>query len=298
MRLLTFHSDDRGTRPGALVGDVVVDLVALGEGAGEALPGDVLDYLADPAALELARRLVAAGSSAPRVALPLADVTLRVPFRPGKIVGVGLNYTEHVEESSRTLDTDKELPSRPVLFSKPATAVIGSGEPILHNGDMTSQLDWEVELAVVIGTRAFRVSEGEALDHVVGYTITNDVSARDQRRGGQWFYSKGQDSYAPLGPWVVTADEIADPQALDLSLRVNGELKQKSNTSYMLFPIRRLIADITAGMTLEPGDVIATGSPSGVGAAQNPPQFLRPGDVVDLDIEGIGRLTNPVADAR
>jgi 2-keto-4-pentenoate hydratase/2-oxohepta-3-ene-1,7-dioic acid hydratase in catechol pathway len=291
MRLLTFHTADRGTRPGALVGDTVVDLVALGESAGASLPGDVLAYIADPAVLDRARQLVAAGSFGAGVTLPSSEVTLTAPFRPTKIVGVGLNYTEHVEESSRSLDTDKELPSRPVLFSKPATAVIGPGEPILHNGDMTSQLDWEVELAVVIGKRAFRVSEDDALSHVVGYTITNDISARDQRRSGQWFYSKGQDSYAPLGPWVVTADEIHDPQALDVSLRVNGEVKQKSNTSYMLFPISKLIADITAGMTLEPGDVIATGTPSGVSA-------LADGDVVEVEIPGIGVLRNPVVRER
>jgi 2-keto-4-pentenoate hydratase/2-oxohepta-3-ene-1,7-dioic acid hydratase in catechol pathway len=299
MRLLTFQHHDGAPRPGVLVGDQVIDLQALASGRMEALPGDVLDYISEPTVLERARGLVEAASEMPQgVVRPLADVTLKAPFRPGKIIGVGLNYTEHVAESARSLDTDKELPARPVLFSKPSTAVVGPGEPILHNGNLTSQLDWEVELAVVIGKRAFRVSQEDALDHVVGYTITNDISARDQRRSGQWFYSKGQDSYAPLGPWLVTADEIGDPQALDVELRVNGETKQKANTRYMLFSIRELIADITSGMTLEPGDVIATGSPSGVGAAQNPPQYLQPGDVVELEIEKIGVLANPVVDAR
>lgn len=227
----------------------------------------------------------------------LSEVTLHAPIRPGKIVGVGLNYVEHVAESSRSLDTARELPDRPVLFSKPATAVIGPGEPILHDAALTSQLDWECELAVVIGRTAFRVSEADAMSYVSGYTIMNDISARDQRRSGQWFFSKGQDSYAPLGPWIVTADEIADPHDLDLSLRVNGEVKQKSNTRHMLFRIPRLIADITSGMTLEEGDVIATGSPSGVGAAQVPPQYLRPGDVVEATISGIGTLRNPVVAA-
>ncbi len=300
MRLLTFQTSERENRPGVLTGGIVVDLVALGESTGTGLPGLVLDYLSDPAVRQQASDMVSLtrGSWSPGVAHRLEELTLAAPFRPGKIVGVGLNYVEHVAESSRTLDTDQDLPSRPVLFSKPATAVVGPGEPIRHNGNMTQQLDWEVELAVVIGKRAFQVSEDDALTYVVGYTITNDISARDQRRSGQWFYSKGQDSYAPLGPWVVTADEIADPQALDVSLRVNGAVKQKSNTRHMLFSIRQLIADITAGMTLEPGDVIATGSPSGVGAAQEPPQYLQPGDVVELEIEGIGRLWNPVVDAR
>ncbi|MFD8796293.1 fumarylacetoacetate hydrolase family protein, partial [Streptomyces vinaceus] len=228
----------------------------------------------------------------------LEDVTPAAPLRPGKIIGVGLNYVEHVEESSRSLDTDKELPPRPVLFSKPATAVTGPGAPILHNGDLTQQLDWECELAVVIGRTAFRVSEEEAYEHIFGFSIVNDISARDQRRSGQWFFSKGQDSYAPFGPVVVTADEIPDPMALDLSLRVNGVTKQKSNTRHMLFPIARLIADISSGVTLEPGDVIATGSPSGVGAGMVPPEFLVPGDTVEATVEGIGTLANPVVDAR
>lgn len=231
-------------------------------------------------------------------ALPLSAVTLHAPLRPGKIIGVGLNYTEHVAESARALDTERELPQRPVLFGKPATAVIGPGEPILHNASLTAQLDWECELAVVIGRVARRVSVEDALDHVFGYSIVNDVSARDQRRSGQWFYSKGQDSYAPFGPAVLTADAVPDPHDLDLSLRVNGEVKQKSNTRYMLFTIPELIADITAGMTLEPGDVIATGSPAGVGASFTPQQFLWPGDVVEASVEGIGTLRNPVVDAR
>jgi 2-keto-4-pentenoate hydratase/2-oxohepta-3-ene-1,7-dioic acid hydratase in catechol pathway len=230
-------------------------------------------------------------------------VTLHAPLRPGKIVGIGLNYTEHVAESARTLDTDKELPQRPVLFSKPATAVVGPDEPIQHNGNLTQQLDWECELAVVIGRTAKRVRAEDALSHVFGYSIMNDISARDQRRSGQWFFSKGQDSYAPFGPALLTADdlaadELADPHDLDLSLRVNGEVKQKSNTRYMLFRIPDLIADISSGMTLEPGDVISTGSPAGVGASFTPQQFLRPGDVVEATIERIGTLRNPVVDAR
>ena len=228
----------------------------------------------------------------------LAAVTLHAPLRPGKIVGIGLNYTEHVAESARTLDTDQELPQRPVLFGKPATAVVGPDEPIRHNGNLTQQLDWECELAVVIGRTARRVRAEDALDHVFGYSVMNDISARDQRRSGQWFYSKGQDSYAPFGPAIRTADDLADPHDLDLSLRVNGEVKQKSNTRYMLFRIPELIADISAGMTLEPGDVISTGSPAGVGASFTPQQFLRPGDVVEATVQNIGTLRNPVVDAR
>ncbi|MFD9518229.1 fumarylacetoacetate hydrolase family protein [Streptomyces sp. NPDC059979] len=301
MRLVSYTLNDASPRLGAQVDDLVVDLAVLAERSAVELPLDLLSLIqAGTAAQETARGLLAGGPAGwPADAVHrLDDVSLRAPLRPGKIIGVGLNYVEHVEESSRSLDTDKERPSRPVLFSKPATAVTGPGQPILHNADLTTQLDWECELAVVIGSTAFRVSEEEAYDHIFGFSIVNDISARDQRRSGQWFFSKGQDSYAPFGPAVVTADEIPDPMALDLSLRVNGVNKQKSNTRHMLFPIARLIADISSGVTLEPGDVIATGSPAGVGAGMVPPEFLQPGDTVEATVELIGTLTNPVVDAR
>lgn len=300
MRLVTYTLDDTTTRLGAEVDDHVIDLAALAHHHGTTLPADLLSFIkAGATAHATARRLLDDPSGWPAEAIrPLADTAMRAPLRPGKIIGVGLNYVEHVEESSRSLDTDKDLLPRPVLFSKPATAVTGPGQPILHNGDLTSRLDWECELAVVIGRTAFRVTEEDAFAYVFGYSIVNDISARDQRRSGQWFFSKGQDSYAPFGPAAVTADDIPDPMALDLELRVNGVTKQKSNTRHMLFPIARLIADITSGVTLEPGDVIATGSPSGVGAGMVPPEFLRPGDTVEATVEHIGTLTNPVVDAR
>jgi 2-keto-4-pentenoate hydratase/2-oxohepta-3-ene-1,7-dioic acid hydratase in catechol pathway len=201
---------------------------------------------------------------------------------------------EHVEESSRTLDTAKDLPTQPVIFSKPPTTVIGPGAAIEHNAAITQQLDWEVELAVILGKRAKRVSVAEALDYVFGYSVMIDVSARDCRRAGQWIYSKGQDTFAPFGPCIVTADDITDPQTLDLSLRVNGKQKQSSNTRFMLFNVATLIADISAGMTLEPGDIIATGTPAGVGAGRNPQEWLWPGDVVEATVQKIGSLRHPV----
>ncbi|RVW02416.1 fumarylacetoacetate hydrolase family protein [Rhodococcus spongiicola] len=294
MLLVTFSTTDGPRRIGVRQDDSVIDVPALAAHAGVDAPGDLLTLVRD-GGLGVLSELVD-DPTAQQFTLPLADVTLHAPFRPGKIIGVGLNYTEHVAESARTLDTDKELPQRPVLFSKPGTAVVGPGEPIQHNGDLTSQLDWECELAVVIGRTAKRVSTEEALDYVFGYSIVNDISARDQRRSGQWFFSKGQDSYAPFGPAVRTADDLADPHALDVSLRVNGEVKQKSNSRYMLFKIPELIADISSGVTLEPGDVIATGSPAGVGASFTPQQFLVPGDVVECTVESIGTLGNPVID--
>lgn len=224
-----------------------------------------------------------------------AELTLLPPLRPGKIIGVGLNYVEHVEESSRALDTDESLPPRPVFFGSPGTAVTACGAPIRHKTEMTEQLDWECELAVVMGKpTSHDLQEGQAYDHVFGYSIMNDISARDQRRSGQWFFSKGQDSFKPFGPVLVTADEIGDPHDLNLRLTVNGEERQNGNTKHMLFKIPTLIADVASGMTLEPGDVIATGSPQGVGAAMTPPQFLQPGDVVEATVEKIGTLSNPV----
>ncbi len=230
------------------------------------------------------------------VAVPVSNVKLLAPIpRPRKnIWGIGLNYVEHVAESSRSLDTSKELPKEPVIFSKPPTTVIGPGDAIEHNKEITQQMDWEVELAVIIGTRGKGVKEADALNYVFGYSVMIDISARDCRRAGQWIYSKGQDTYAPFGPVIVTADEIADPHTLDLSLTVNGVTKQSSNTRHMLFNVNALVADISKGMTLEPGDIIATGTPDGVGAGRSPQEWLWPGDVVVAKVEGIGELRHPV----
>ena len=296
MRFVTFSTADRPEpRIGLVVdGTTVVDLrQALADQV--AIPAKLIDYIAAGDALHQRVKAAASVGSWPESAIvALEAVRLHAPLRPGKVVGVGLNYVEHVEESSRTLDTEKEPPTRPVLFSKPGTAVVGPNEPIKHNGALTQQLDWECELAVVIGTTARNVSENDALNHVFGYSIVNDISARDQRRSGQWFFSKGQDSYCPFGPMIVTTDEITDPHSLQLVLTVNGDERQNGNSAYMLFKIPTLIADITSGVTLEPGDVIASGSPQGVGAAMNPPTFLQPGDVVACTIESIGTLSNPV----
>ena len=296
MRLVTYSPTSSAPRRVGLVADTsVVDLrAALAERVD--IPVSMIDYIAAGPELHARVRDEVAGCStwAPEHCRPLGEVVLHAPLRPGKIIGIGLNYVEHVEESSRSLDTAKDLPDRPVLFSKPGTAVIGPGEAIRHNAKLTKQLDWECELAVVIGQLAQGVSEDHALDYVFGYSIMNDISARDQRRSGQWFYSKGQDSFAPFGPMIVTADEIPDPHTLQLSLSVNDEQRQNGNSRHMLFKIPTLIADITAGVTLEPGDVISTGSPQGVGAAMDPPTFLQPGDVVTCTIERIGTLRNPV----
>lgn len=300
MRLVTYRSHPAAAaRLGALAGDLVVDLPALGAAANVDLPGDMLAFIdLGPDAVRVCTDLLAERKNRwpVGVAQPLANVRLLAPIpRPRKnIFGIGLNYVEHVAESSRTLDTSKELPKQPVIFSKPPTSIIGPGDAIEHNAKITQQLDWEVELAVIMGSRASRVAEKDALSHVFGYSVMIDVSARDCRRAGQWIYSKGQDTYGPFGPCIVTADEIADPHALDLWLTVNGKEKQRSNTKHMLFKVPHLIADISAGITLEPGDIIATGTPEGVGAGRNPQEWMWPGDVVEACVEGIGTLRHPI----
>ncbi|MXO67044.1 fumarylacetoacetate hydrolase family protein [Altericroceibacterium endophyticum] len=303
MRLVTYRdSVEAEARLGAIAGDLVLDLADFGVVEGIPFPSTMLEFIdLGPQAVAAATKLIkdADGIFPVGTTRPLANVTLLAPIpRPRKnVFGIGLNYTEHVAESAKSLDTSVELPRQPVIFSKPPTCVVGPNDPILHNKTITQQLDWEVELAAVIGTRAKGVTRADALKHVFGYTVMLDMSARDCRRAGQWIYSKGQDSYAPMGPCIVTADEIPDPQTLDLYLTVNGVEKQRSNTAYMLFKVDELVEDISKGMTLEPGDVIATGTPAGVGAGRDPQEWLWPGDTIVATVDGIGSLRNPVVDA-
>ena len=303
MRLVTYRATvESEARLGAIAGDLVLDLARFGAVKGVPFPSTMLEFIdLGPQAVAVAAKLIAeSGDLFPiGTTLPLSNVKLLAPIpRPRKnIFGIGLNYTEHVAESAKTLDTSPDLPRQPVIFSKPPTTVIGPDEPILHNKEITQQLDWEVELGAIIGRTAKGVARENALSHVFGYTVIIDMSARDCRRAGQWIYSKGQDSFAPMGPVVVTADEIPDPQTLDLWLTVNGVEKQRSNTAYMLFKVDELVADISRGITLEPGDIIATGTPAGVGAGRNPQEWLWPGDVIAASVEGIGTLRHPVVAA-
>lgn len=300
MRLVTYRPCVvDAARLGVIQGDEIVDVQRLAASQGAELPSCMLALIdLGPAALRSLQRMLdaARGTWPPGCCVPTVNVQLLAPIpRPRKnIFGIGLNYVEHVAESSRTLDTSRDLPAQPVIFSKPPTTVIGPGEPIRHNADITQQMDWEVELAAIIGRRASRVGADTALQYIFGYSVMIDISARDCRRAGQWIYSKGQDSYGPFGPCIVTADEIPDPQALDLWLTVNGETKQQSNTRHMLFKVNQLVADISAGITLEPGDIIATGTPEGVGAGRTPQEWLVPGDVVVACIEKIGQIRHPV----
>ena len=226
------------------------------------------------------------------VLVPSEDAYWFAPVpRPGKLVCIGLNYRDHAEESGLA------VPKTPVIFSKFSSCVIAPGEPIIIP-PASERVDYEAELAVVIGRRATRVKADRAYDHVLGYTVFNDVSARDFQFGdGQWQRGKSCDTFAPMGPTIVTADEIPDPHTLRISLRLNGAVMQDSNTSQLIFGIPELIEFITASTTLEPGDVIATGTPAGVGFARKPPVFLKAGDTVDVAIDRIGGLGNPIAAA-
>jgi 2-keto-4-pentenoate hydratase/2-oxohepta-3-ene-1,7-dioic acid hydratase in catechol pathway len=299
MRFVTYTSGASGARLGVLVNDLVVDVERLGAATGLAWPSDILRLIDNSVTLlpALKNCLDSTNGRLPvGSAIPIEDVKLQAPIpRPRKnIFGIGLNYRAHVAESAKSLDTDKDLPKQPVVFSKPPTSVIGPGAAIQHNAKITQQLDWEVELAVIIGKTATRVPAEKAMDHVFGYSVMIDISARDNRRAGQWIFSKGMDTFAPFGPCIVTADEIPNPHDLRLWLTKNGVMKQDSNTKYMNFDIPVLIADISSGITLEPGDIIATGTPEGVGAGMNPQEWLWPGDVVEAGVDGIGVIRHPV----
>ena len=222
--------------------------------------------------------------------LLLDEVRLHAPVpNPEKIVCIGLNYEDHAEE------TGAAIPEQPIVFSKYANSIVGHEQPVVIP-PITTQVDYEAELAVVIGRAARNVSESEAMEHVYGYTNANDVSARDIQlgEGGQWTRGKAIDTFCPLGPYLVTKDEVEDPQDLSIRCTLNGETVQDGTTSKMIFPVSELVAFLSTGMTLEPGDVIITGTPPGVGMARDPQLWIKPGDEVTIEIENLGALTNPV----
>jgi 2-keto-4-pentenoate hydratase/2-oxohepta-3-ene-1,7-dioic acid hydratase in catechol pathway len=277
-----------------LPGDRVLDLPAAAKAAGLAVPADFLGLVAGGApALATVQALIARGGPGHG----LADIRLTAPIpRPTKnVFCVGRNYLDHVAEGYRARGTETKLPEAPQFFTKPPTAVIGPDEPFELDETVSRKMDYEVELALIIGTAGRDIPAERAWDHVFGVTILNDITARDlQRRHDQWFKGKGLDRSCPMGPFVVTRDEIADPGQLELSLTVNGEPRQRAKVAQMIFPIPDIIASLSAGLTLEPGDIIATGTPSGVGYAMDPPHYLAPGDEVICEISGLGRLVTPI----
>jgi 2-keto-4-pentenoate hydratase/2-oxohepta-3-ene-1,7-dioic acid hydratase in catechol pathway len=298
MRYASFSlTSDPVVRLGAVRPDGMIDLGALT--AGTPLEPATVSLLAlidaGPEAWEHLRQTVDAASSAQRV--PLAGVRWHAPIaRPRKnIMCLGLNYAAHAKESAAARGREMKLPEAPVIFTKAPTTVNGPFSDVPVDRGATSQVDWEVELAVIMGKTGRNIAADRALDYVFGYTALNDVTARDlQQRHGQFFKGKSLDGFCPMGPMVVTADEFGDPQAKRLTCRVNGVGKQDGSTGDMIFPVRSIIEWLSRGMTIEAGDIIATGTPDGVGMGRTPPEYLHDGDVLETEVEGIGLMRNRI----
>ena len=297
MRFVTVEAADRRV-PGLLLGEPANGHLRVLDLAKVCGVADLVDFIAaGPAALATAR--AASGKAEAALTLPTGALRAPIPRPRRNVFCVGRNYIDHIAEGDRTRGIQTPLPQHPQFFTKPPSTVIGPGANIETEAAISTKIDYEIELAVVIGRRGRNLQAADAMGIVFGYTIGNDVTARDmQRRHDQWFKGKGLDTFCPLGPWIVAHETIGDPQALNLSLSVNGQMRQSSNTSSMLFRIDRIIAELSQGMTLEPGDIILTGTPPGVGYAMDPPQFLKPGDAVECRIDGIGVLANNVLERR
>jgi len=298
MKLVTYRKNDI-ERIGAVMDASVVDLCAAAQQLlRTSLPTTMLGFIeAGPAALDIARETLRGARDAKGISEPLAGIRLCAPIPQMRknVFCVGRNYKAHIEEGARAQGRQVVFPTVPEFFSKPPTTVIGNGDDIELDTRSTKQLDYEVELAIVIGTKARNLTEQDALRSVFGYTVVNDVSARDaQRAHGQWFKGKSMDTYCPIGPWIVTADEFGKPSGHRLTLRVNGSTRQDSNTSDMLFSCEQILASLSCGLTLHPGDMIATGTPSGVALGMTPQVWLKNGDLVEAEVEGIGVLQNRV----
>jgi len=301
MRYVMFSvKDDTTPRLGVAQGDRVVDLQTIAGTQGTApAPTTLLDLIAGgPATWRLVADTV--NRALPRLGgagFPLADIRYHAPIpRPLKnVFCVGRNYVGHAEEAARARGVQVKIPEVPMFFTKAPTAVVGPYDDVPWHRSATQELDWEAELGVIVGVSGLNIRRDAALGHVFGYTIVNDVTARDlQNRHGQFFKGKSLDGSCPMGPYVVTADEFGDPHAKDIALRVNGVVKQHGNTRDMIFPIDALIASLSHGLTLEAGDIIATGTPDGVGFARTPPEFLHDGDIMETDVEGIGTMRNRI----
>ena len=283
MRLLSSRSDSGEILGIVEAGQWLPAAMVLADG-----PRTIADLLAAGADGLAALRDAAARARIGELGQPIADADLLAPVpRPGKVVAIGRNYREHAEEEG------VEPPAAPLIFSKWPSSVVGPGAEIRWDPGLTTQVDYEAELAVVIGRPTRRVAAADALDYVLGYTCLNDVSARDLQFGdGQWARGKSLDTFCPMGPVLVTADELGDPQDLAITCSVDGEVLQDARTSQMYFSVAEIISHCSMAFTLEPGDIVATGTPSGVGVFRKPPRFLGEGDRVSVEIEGIGILEN------
>jgi 2-keto-4-pentenoate hydratase/2-oxohepta-3-ene-1,7-dioic acid hydratase in catechol pathway len=299
MHFISFRYKDQ-IAAGLIVRDAVLHLAAAGKAAGEAADlSSMLDIIRGGAdAIAACERLSAATAHGDAL-LPIASVQKLAPIpQPLRnVFCVGRNYVDHVKEGAAAMRTDLKLPVVPQFFTKATLTVIGPGADVRLDRKLTQKLDYEVELAIIIGRGGRDIAASDALEHIFGYTIANDVTARDlQRRHEQWFKGKSLDTTLPLGPRIVTSDEIGDPKLLELSLTVNGQERQRARVEQMIFDIPTIIASLSAGLTLLPGDIIATGTPSGVGFAMTPPQFLHDGDEMLARIDRIGELRNRVVE--
>ena len=282
MRYVSFSDASGKPRPGVIEGDSVRPFGA-----------DVASLDAFVAMSPADRKAATGKLGAP---IPLAGLALHAPLHPKKnVFCVGRNYLAHAEEGAKALGQELKLPDVPTYFTKAPTAIVGPDHAINLSSDLSPMWDWEAELAVIIGTTCKNVSEAEALSMVFGYSCLNDVTARDlQRSHVQWFKGKSLDESCPIGPWIVDAADIGDPQILEIMLRVNGVEKQHSNTSKMIFSVKQIVSNLSQGLTLEAGDIIASGTPEGVGFARTPPEFLKAGDVMEVEVQKIGILRTPV----
>lgn len=295
MKILTCIYEDR-EQPGVeLDGHVVLPSL---DSSGSTLPTDMLGIInAGDDGLAALRRFVETSPDACRIPVTEVEFLAPIPRPPANVICLGWNYVEHIEESANAKVHDSKLPDHPVVFTKAVGSVTGPYDEIPFDKSFSTEMDWEVELGVVIGKPGRKIAKVDAIGHIFGYTVINDISIRDvQFRHQQFFLGKSADGACPMGPYVVTADEIGNPQDLDLSSRVNGELKQSSNTRHMIFDIANTIAILSKGMTLRAGDIIATGTPSGVGFARKPPEFLKPGDVIECEVERVGLIRNYITE--
>ena len=298
MRLVTYQLiNTTELRTGLQTGkDEILDIVAEARARASSLPvSTMLDIIAGgDGVMSLLREIEATPKSTP-ILLNKALLKAPIPRTSKNVFCVGWNYLEHFEEGGAKLEDKRELPTWPVFFSKAPTAINGPFDTIPFDANVSTQLDWEVELGVIIGKAGKNISEADAMSHIFGYTVINDVTWRDiqRRHGGQWDKGKSLDGTCPMGPCIVTADAV-DPNNLNLECRVSGVVKQKSNTKHLYFKIPRLIHDLSLGQTLEPGDVISSGTPEGVGFARTPPEFMKSGDLLETGIEGIGTMRNPI----
>ena len=297
MKLLTFEYNGE-TELGVLSadGEKVIPLSKI-----EINYSDMNDLIDNITEKEMEMAAAAANADTDSVpAFFMRDVKMRAPIiRPKQdVICLGINYADHAVESSRykgdAFGGDRPVP---IYFSKRVNEAVGDGEPVQAHTDIVERLDYEVEIAVIIGKPAYKVSREETLDYVFGYTILNDISARDiQTSHKQWYFGKSLDAFTPIGPWIVTADEMPEPGGHPIRSYVNGELRQNGNTNQLIFDVPYVISELSQGITLLPGTIIAMGTPAGVGMGFQPPKFMKPGDVVKCEIAGIGTLTNPIED--